>query len=178
MAGVEGRPVGGGKSGECPSWCRGCGPDDPLHRSEMVTIGREGTGWMTVHLIRDRFAGRDAMLRVDTTRYGSTQTALLSEAHASRLIVALTRGRDALAASSAPGITDRSVSVAGWPYRAVDALRPGSRILIFGGVADLLGVDLVATFPTARLIHIRALSDGKDFAVMVPADFCPLVVDP
>nr|MDT0658851.1 hypothetical protein [Micromonospora sp. DSM 115978] len=143
-----------------------------------MTIGREGTGWMTVHLIRDRFSGRDPVIRVDITRYGSTQTALLSEVQASNLIVGLTKGRDVLAAATTPGLAVRAQQSAGWPFRKVDALRPGAQILIFGGLAELLGVDLVAVFPTARLLHIRAAEDGRDFAVMVPEDFCPLVVDP
>lgn len=132
---------------------------------------------MSVQLIVDRFLGRAPVLRVDSTRYGMTQTALLSESHASRMIMALARGRDAMVATGGSDGVEVVEPPVGWPFRRVDMLRPGSRILLFGGVADLLGVDLVPTFPTARLLHIRAVADGQDFAIMVPVDFCPLVVD-
>ena len=177
MTGFGGTVAGGGAVLGCPAWCRGCGPDDPLHRSELTTIGREGTGWMSVQLIVDRFLGRGPMLRVDTTRYGSTQTALLSDAQASRLIAVLTRGRDTMTGCGLPGVAELVESSVGWPYAELDRLEPGVRLLIFGGLVDLLGVEPVPAFPTARLLHVRAVPDGRRFTVVAPADLRPLVVD-
>ena len=70
----------------CPVWCRGCGPNDPMHRGLLSTIGRERTGWVTVQLVVDRFARRDLAVKLDATRYGATQTVLLSPAQVDRLI--------------------------------------------------------------------------------------------
>ncbi|WP_233578900.1 precorrin-4 C11-methyltransferase [Micromonospora sp. BL4] len=70
----------------CPVWCRGCGPNDPMHRGLLTTIGRERSGWVTVQLVVDRFARRDLAVKLDATRYGATQTVLLSSAQVDRLI--------------------------------------------------------------------------------------------
>ncbi|WP_225855208.1 precorrin-4 C11-methyltransferase [Micromonospora noduli] len=70
----------------CPVWCRGCGPNDPMHRGLLSTIGRERTGWVTVQLVVDRFARRDLAVKLEATRYGATQTVLLSSAQVDRLI--------------------------------------------------------------------------------------------
>lgn len=77
----------------CPVWCRGCGPNDPMHRGLLATIGRERSGWVSVQLLVDRFARRDLAVKLDVTRYGATQTALLSGAQVDRLIDELTHAR-------------------------------------------------------------------------------------
>jgi hypothetical protein len=162
----------------CPAWCRGCGPDDPLHRSDLATIGREGTGWMSVQLIVDRFIGRGPVLRVDTTRYGSTQTALLSEAHANRLIKVLTQGRDAMADCGLPPVADLLQAACDWPYRPAEQIAPGTRIRVLGGVADLLGVEQDPAFPDARLLRVRPAGRADAVTVLVPADYRPSAVGP
>ncbi|TQJ25229.1 hypothetical protein FBZ33_5580 [Micromonospora sp. A202] len=57
-----------------------------MHRGLLSTIGRERTGWVTVQLVVDRFARRDLAVKLDATRYGATQTVLLSPAQVDRLI--------------------------------------------------------------------------------------------
>ncbi|MEV1159074.1 precorrin-4 C11-methyltransferase [Micromonospora chokoriensis] len=57
-----------------------------MHRGLLTTIGRERTGWVTVQLVVDRFARRDLAVKLDATRYGATQTVLLSCAQVDRLI--------------------------------------------------------------------------------------------
>ncbi|MEU4778505.1 precorrin-4 C11-methyltransferase [Micromonospora sp. NPDC023633] len=80
----------------CPVWCRGCGPNDPMHRGFLSTVGRERTGWVSVQLLVDRFARRDLAVKLDATRYGATQTVLLSPAQVDRLIDELTQARLAM----------------------------------------------------------------------------------
>lgn len=80
----------------CPTWCRGCGPNDPVHRGLPSTIGRERTGWVTLQLLVDRFARRDLAVKLDATRYGATQSVLLSPAQVDRLIAELTQARVAM----------------------------------------------------------------------------------
>ncbi|MFG3705480.1 precorrin-4 C11-methyltransferase [Micromonospora sp. NPDC047670] len=80
----------------CPMWCRGCGPNDPMHRGFPATIGREQTGWISLQLLIDRFARRDLAVKLDATRYGATQTVLLSPAQVDRLIDELTQARLAM----------------------------------------------------------------------------------
>ncbi|MFG2008984.1 precorrin-4 C11-methyltransferase [Micromonospora sp. NPDC048868] len=82
----------------CPMWCRGCGPNDPMHRGLPSTIGRERTGWVTVQLLVDRFERRDLAIKLDATRYGATQTVLMSPEQMDRLIDELTRTRLAMLA--------------------------------------------------------------------------------
>ncbi|SCF07902.1 hypothetical protein GA0070562_5910 [Micromonospora tulbaghiae] len=82
----------------CPGWCRGCGPSDPMHRGFIATIGRERTGWVSLQLLIDRFARRDLAVKLDATRYGATQTVLLSAAQLDRLIDELTRAREVMRA--------------------------------------------------------------------------------
>ncbi|WP_435588398.1 precorrin-4 C11-methyltransferase [Micromonospora chalcea] len=82
----------------CPGWCRGCGPNDPMHRGFIATIGRERTGWVSLQLLIDRFARRDLAVKLDATRYGATQTVLLSAAQLDRLIDELTRAREVMRA--------------------------------------------------------------------------------
>ncbi|MEU4663734.1 precorrin-4 C11-methyltransferase [Micromonospora chalcea] len=82
----------------CPGWCRGCGPNDPMHRGFLATIGRERTGWVSLQLLIDRFARRDLAVKLDATRYGATQTVLLSAVQLDRLIDELTRARDVMRA--------------------------------------------------------------------------------
>ncbi|MEV1060126.1 precorrin-4 C11-methyltransferase [Micromonospora chalcea] len=82
----------------CPGWCRGCGPNDPMHRGFIATIGRERTGWVSLQLLIDRFARRDLAVKLDATRYGATQTVLLSAPQLDRLIDELTRARDVMRA--------------------------------------------------------------------------------
>ncbi|MFD6610906.1 precorrin-4 C11-methyltransferase [Micromonospora chalcea] len=85
-------------SAACPGWCRGCGPNDPMHRGFIATIGRERTGWISLQLLIDRFARRDLAVKLDATRYGATQTVLLSAAQLDRLIDELTRAREVMRA--------------------------------------------------------------------------------
>ena len=132
---------------------------------------------MSVQLIVDRFLGRGPALRVDTTRFGSTQSALLSDTQVSRLIVALTRGRETMTGCELPGVAELVEPPVGWPYGELDRLEPGVRLLVFGGLVDLLGVELVPAFPTARLLHVRAVTDGRRLTVVAPADLRPLVVN-
>ena len=80
----------------CPAWCRGCGPNDPMHRSEAVTVGREAAGWLSLQLIVDRFRRREPRLKIDATRYGASQTVLLSATQAARVIEELTHGIEAI----------------------------------------------------------------------------------
>ena len=99
----EGRPMTDSASPSvpsvaCPGWCRGCGPSDPMHRGFVATIGRERTGWISLQLLIDRFARRDLAVKLDATRYGATQTVLLSAVQLDRLIDELTRARDVMRA--------------------------------------------------------------------------------
>ncbi|MET8359342.1 precorrin-4 C11-methyltransferase [Micromonospora sp. NPDC005171] len=64
-----------------------------MHRGLLATIGRERTGWISVQLLVDRFARRDLAVKLDATRYGATQTVLLSPAQVDRLIDELTHAR-------------------------------------------------------------------------------------
>ncbi|MEH1017661.1 hypothetical protein V6U90_31880 [Micromonospora sp. CPCC 206060] len=94
-------PTGpGGLHVICPPWCRGCGPNDPMHRSELVTIGREQTGWISLQLLVDRFHRRDLVLKLDSTRFGATQTVLLSGMQTDRLIRELVLTRQAMRATN------------------------------------------------------------------------------
>ncbi len=86
----------------CPVWCRGCGPNDPMHRGLLATIGRERTGWVSVQLLVDRFARRDLAVKLDATRYGATQTVLLTAPQVDRLIEELTHARQAMQAAADP----------------------------------------------------------------------------
>jgi hypothetical protein len=80
----------------CPAWCLGCGPNDPMHHSELLTVGREGGGWVSLRLTLDRFRRREPMLRLDATRDGATQTVVLSVDQVGRLLLELARGQEAL----------------------------------------------------------------------------------
>ncbi|MFG3697058.1 precorrin-4 C11-methyltransferase [Micromonospora sp. NPDC047620] len=93
---VTERPSSSIVSVVCPVWCRGCGPNDPMHRGFPTTIGRERTGWVSLQLLIDRFARRDLAVKLDATRYGATQTVLLSPAQVDRLIDELTHARLAM----------------------------------------------------------------------------------
>lgn len=86
----------------CPVWCRGCGPNDPMHRGLLATIGRERTGWVSVQLLVDRFARRDLAVKLDATRYGATQAVLLTPVQVDRLIEELTHARQAMQAAAGP----------------------------------------------------------------------------
>ncbi|WP_230462766.1 hypothetical protein [Micromonospora sp. CP22] len=77
----------------CPDWCRGCGPNDPMHRGLLATVGTERSGWVSVQLLLDRFRRRDPMVKVDATRDGATESVLLSRVHLDRLIYELTYAR-------------------------------------------------------------------------------------
>lgn len=77
----------------CPSWCRGCGPNDPMHRGLLRTIGRERTGWISVQLLTDRFFRRDLAVKLDASRSGATESVLLSRIQLDRLIYELTYAR-------------------------------------------------------------------------------------
>lgn len=93
---TEGQPSSSVAPVVCPVWCRGCGPNDPMHRGLLATIGRERTGWVSVRLLVDRFARRDLAVKLDATRYGATQTVLLSAAQVDRLIEELTHARQVM----------------------------------------------------------------------------------
>ncbi|MEU5564038.1 hypothetical protein [Micromonospora musae] len=77
----------------CPKWCRGCGPNDPMHRGLSATVGRERAGWISVQLLLDRFARRDLAVKLDATRNGATQSILLDRIQLDRLIYELTYAR-------------------------------------------------------------------------------------
>ncbi|WP_254876951.1 hypothetical protein [Verrucosispora sp. NA02020] len=78
------------KDAECPDWCQGCGPSDPMHRGLLATVGTERSGWVSVQLLLDRFRRRDPMVKVDVTRSGGTESVLLSRVQLDRLIYELT----------------------------------------------------------------------------------------
>lgn len=67
----DARPPSSAAPVVCPVWCRGCGPNDPMHRGLLATIGRERTGWVSVQLLVDRFARRD--LASSSTRPATTR---------------------------------------------------------------------------------------------------------
>jgi hypothetical protein len=69
-----------------------------MHRGFIATVGRERTGWVSLQLLIDRFARRDLAVKLDATRYGATQTVLLSSAQLDRLIDELTRAREVMRA--------------------------------------------------------------------------------
>lgn len=93
--GVQADKLHGAQStpGGCPDWCRGCGPNDPMHRGLLATIGRERTGWVSVQLLLDRFGRRDLAMKLDATRNGATQPILLDRIQLDRLIYELTYAR-------------------------------------------------------------------------------------
>ncbi|MET8084872.1 precorrin-4 C11-methyltransferase [Micromonospora sp. NPDC005237] len=64
-----------------------------MHRGFLATIGLERSGWVSVQLLVDRFARRDLAVQLDATRYGATQTVLLSAAQVDRLIDELKHAR-------------------------------------------------------------------------------------
>ncbi|GAA3752650.1 hypothetical protein GCM10022225_41510 [Plantactinospora mayteni] len=70
----------------CPGWCRGCRATDPKHRSRLATVGREGSGWLSVQLVADRGAAHAPLLKIDVTHHGSTETVLLTFAQTGRMI--------------------------------------------------------------------------------------------
>ncbi|WP_244255134.1 hypothetical protein [Micromonospora tulbaghiae] len=78
---------------ECPAWCRGCGPNDPMHRGFLATVGQERTGWVSVQMLLDRFARRELVVKLDATRNGATQPVLLDRIRLDRLIYELTYAR-------------------------------------------------------------------------------------
>ncbi|WP_255609490.1 hypothetical protein [Micromonospora sp. PLK6-60] len=84
---VQSTPAG------CPNWCRGCGPNDPMHRGFLSTIGRERTGWVSLQLLLDRFARRELAVKLDATRDGATQPIVLDRIQLDRLIYELTYAR-------------------------------------------------------------------------------------
>ncbi|RBQ10968.1 precorrin-4 C11-methyltransferase [Micromonospora sp. LHW51205] len=75
-----------------------------MHCGFIATIGRERTGWVSLQLLIDRFARRDLAVKLDATRYGATQTVLLSAAQLDRLIDELTCAREVM---RAPASQDR-----------------------------------------------------------------------
>ncbi|MFI0792514.1 precorrin-4 C11-methyltransferase [Micromonospora rubida] len=97
---TKGRPSSSIAPAVCPSWCRGCGPNDPMHRGLLATIGRERTGWISVQLLVDRFARRDLSVKIDATHFGATQAVLLSAAQVDRLVEELTHARQVMRAQA------------------------------------------------------------------------------
>ncbi|MEV6811091.1 hypothetical protein [Micromonospora sp. NPDC051296] len=87
------RPTEATDEASCPDWCRGCGPNDPMHRRLLATIGSERSGWVSVQLLLDRFRRREPVVKVDATRDGATQSVLLSRAQLDRLIYELAYAR-------------------------------------------------------------------------------------
>ncbi|MEV4713288.1 hypothetical protein [Micromonospora sp. NPDC049374] len=87
------RPARAAKDSDCPDWCRGCGPNDPMHRGLLATVGTERSGWVSVQLLLDRFRRRDPVVKVDATRSGGTESVLLSRVQLDRLIYELTYAR-------------------------------------------------------------------------------------
>ncbi|MGX7669121.1 hypothetical protein [Plantactinospora sp. DSM 117369] len=83
----RGDPDAGTGSGDaCPVWCQGCVSTDTKHRSRLATVGREGSGWLSVQLVADRGAAHAPLLKVGVTRYGSTETVLLTFAQTGRIL--------------------------------------------------------------------------------------------
>lgn len=76
---------------ECPPWCVGCRPNDSTHRSRVTTIGREGAGWISAYLVADRGAGDEPVLRIQVTRFGSSERVMLTSEQTTRLIRELIR---------------------------------------------------------------------------------------
>jgi hypothetical protein len=73
------------------------------------------------------------------------------------------------------------VNVTGLPVMAESPITgwlPGTRFMIFGGVAELIAVehDPLPAFPHARLITVRPGAGGAPIFILVPADFEPLVL--
>lgn len=58
----------------------------------------------------------------------------------------------------------------------IDLLRPDAVILLFGGLARVVGTDRCSDFPNARVLRICPAAGGAEVAALVPADFYPLVV--
>jgi hypothetical protein len=60
----------------------------------------------------------------------------------------------------------------------ITTVQPGSWLVMFGGVAELVRVNCEACpgFPNARLLTIRPAAGGPEMTVLVPADFTPLVL--
>lgn len=60
----------------------------------------------------------------------------------------------------------------------ITALPPRTRMVMFGQVVELIAVeaDRHAAFPRARLVTIRPDAGGDPVAVLVPADFAPMVL--
>jgi len=60
----------------------------------------------------------------------------------------------------------------------VTCLLPGTRLMIFGGVAELVAVDPHphSAFPGGRMITIRPTNGGEAIGTLVPADFEPVTL--
>ncbi|ROO52486.1 hypothetical protein EDC02_7415 [Micromonospora sp. Llam0] len=157
----------------CPVWCAGCGPRDRMHRAGLVTAGTERTGWVSADVIADHGAVSDVRVKVDVTRYASTQTVLLQPGPAARFLGGLNQATRLLHAFTRP--TER---VEGLAYRRAAQLEPGMRVLLFGGVVLVVDTDEVPEFPTAALLSVRQESGGPVYTVLVPADMEPLVIGP
>lgn len=71
-----------------------------MHRSELVTIGREQTGWISLQLLVDRFNRRNLVCKLESTRFGATQTVLLSGIQTDRLIRELILTRQTMRATN------------------------------------------------------------------------------
>jgi hypothetical protein len=64
------------------------------------------------------------------------------------------------------------------PVRPITALPPGTLLVMFGGLAELVAVDHdpYRAFPGGRLITIRPAAGGEPVSVLVPADFEPVAL--
>lgn len=62
--------------------------------------------------------------------------------------------------------------------RRITVLPPGTLLMMFGAVVELLAVDPVPHphFPRGRMITVRPATGGKRVSVLVPADFAPITV--
>jgi hypothetical protein len=67
-----------------------------MHCSELLIIGREGDGWVSLRVMLDRLCRWQPTLRLDATRDGDTQTVVLSVDQAGRLLLELARGQEAM----------------------------------------------------------------------------------
>jgi hypothetical protein len=64
------------------------------------------------------------------------------------------------------------------PVRPITVLPPGTLLVMFGGLAELVAVDHdpFREFPGGRLITIRPAAGGEPVSVLVPADFEPVAL--
>jgi hypothetical protein len=60
-------------------------------------------------------------------------------------------------------------------FRPITVLPPGTRLVMFGGLAELVAASRSPhpAFPHGRLITVQPAGGGDRLSVLVPADFVP-----